>query len=195
MSERPILALGGYAGAGKDAVAKVLMERHGFIRVAFADAIKATALAINPVIALDPESKGTFSFVHDYLPLREVVAAVGPELAKSIPGVREFYQALGVAVRDNAHAEVWVEAAMALVDRICEPVAITDTRFPNEVCAVRDRSGEYVRVVRPGVLAVNAHISERAIDHIIEDYTLRNDEPLDGLPTKVQAMLAHFGID
>lgn len=41
-----LVALTGYAGAGKDALGKILVENHGFVRVAFADAIKRHALAL-----------------------------------------------------------------------------------------------------------------------------------------------------
>lgn len=42
----PILGLSGFAGAGKDEVAKILVERHGFTRVAFADPLKDVASAL-----------------------------------------------------------------------------------------------------------------------------------------------------
>lgn len=42
----PLIGLSGFAGAGKDEVAKVLVERHGFTRVAFADPLKDVARAL-----------------------------------------------------------------------------------------------------------------------------------------------------
>lgn len=39
-----LVALSGYAGSGKDALGQILVENHGFTRVAFADAIKRKAL-------------------------------------------------------------------------------------------------------------------------------------------------------
>lgn len=39
-----IIGLCGYAGAGKDALGQILVERHGFVRLAFADAVKAEAI-------------------------------------------------------------------------------------------------------------------------------------------------------
>lgn len=39
-----IIGLMGDAGAGKDAVGRILCERHGFTRVAFADKLKALAI-------------------------------------------------------------------------------------------------------------------------------------------------------
>lgn len=40
-----ILGLCGYAGSGKDALGKLLVERHGFKRIAFADALKRHCMA------------------------------------------------------------------------------------------------------------------------------------------------------
>lgn len=44
MKHRTIIGLCGAAGAGKDAVGKILCESHGFTRVAFADRLKVMAL-------------------------------------------------------------------------------------------------------------------------------------------------------
>lgn len=190
-----ILALSGYANSGKDAVGKLLVREHGFNRVAFADAIKNSATDINPIISLDLGSQEQLGLNRNHMTLKGIIAAVGWERAKAIPAVRQFIQDLGVAMRDNVHRDVWVDAAMTVVDRIVGSVVLTDARFPNEVGAAKDRGGKLVRIVRPGVSAVNAHVSEKAIDHLLEDHLLVNDGMLEDLGSKVRVMLAELGFN
>ena len=44
-----IIGLTGYAQSGKDSVAKILVEKHGFIRVAFADRIRDFVFDADPI--------------------------------------------------------------------------------------------------------------------------------------------------
>ena len=44
-----IIGLAGYAGAGKDTVGNILIEKHNFRRIAFADKIRSFIYDINPI--------------------------------------------------------------------------------------------------------------------------------------------------
>ena len=181
-----ILALWGYAGSGKDEVAKFLVKHHGFERVAVADQIKAMALEINPVIGVN----GFGRVQH----LAGLVHEFGWDAAKQVPEVRQLLQNLGVAARRHLHHDIWVDVAMRQVDNLTRSV-ITDCRFMNEVEAVRDRGGFVVRVVRPGIGPANGHVSESAL----KDYqgfaaTIHNDGHLDELGEKVERVMERLGI-
>ena len=48
-----ILGLVGRKQSGKDTFAQRLVEEHGYTRLAFADPLKAVALAANPIVHTD----------------------------------------------------------------------------------------------------------------------------------------------
>ncbi len=73
---------------------------------------------------------------------------------------------------------------------------ITDMRFPNELQAVKDKSGISIKVNRPSVIldgiGYNAgdHPSETALDHINDwDYVIDNDGSIEDLIIKVKEIL------
>lgn len=170
-----IVGLAGYAQSGKDTVAGILVHRFGFRRLAFADALKAVALRVDPLIAMK-------------------VAEHGWEHAKRDLRHRLYLQNLGLAVREECGENVWVDAVMRQIGP-ADDVVISDVRFPNEAQAVVDRAGEVWRVERPGIVAPNDHISEHAladwqysrfvhndgslldlVDHVVTIYRLALDD-------------------
>ena len=82
---------------------------------------------------------------------------------------------------------------------------ITDTRFPNELQAVKDKGGINIRVNRPKereLILRNAtsiidtrktlepeHKSETVLDNAEFDYTIENDGTLDELIDKIRDLL------
>lgn len=136
-----LVGISGFAGAGKDSVALQLAERHGYERVAFADKVKALAVALDPTLAAQVEA-GT--------PLDEL---------KGEPSVRRWLQDVGLAVRKVLDEDVWVRVAIDDLDPRGRYV-ITDMRFSNELAAIRARGGIAVRIERPGVGPANDHPSE-----------------------------------
>lgn len=164
-----IIGLSGYAQSGKDTVADYLMAEHGFIRRAFADNIRRMLYDVNPMIGHEP--------------LQVKVDVDGWDKAKQDPIVRRMLQVLGVSARENIHQDVWINAAL---DRVLnDRIVITDVRFINEAEAIRDRGGEIWRVVRPGVNAVNSHVSETQLDNYKFDQYLVNDGSITDLHNQV----------
>ncbi len=135
---KPLVGLVGYAQAGKDTFAGYL----GYKRIAFADVLKAVAYDTSPE-------------------LRAHVLYRGWEFAKQQPGMREFLQDLGIAVREHLGMDTWVNAAFKDYDPSVATV-ITDVRFPNEIAAIRERGGIIARIDRTGNEPVNSHVSEFA---------------------------------
>jgi hypothetical protein len=45
-----IIGLSGYARSGKDTVAELLVLNYGFKRMAFADGIRESLIALNPIL-------------------------------------------------------------------------------------------------------------------------------------------------
>ena len=68
---------------------------------------------------------------------------------------------------------------------------ITDTRFPNEAQAIKDRGGIIIRIDRPGVKPINNHPSEIGLDDWKFDYKIANASDLFSLRFTVEDILKH----
>jgi len=172
-----IIGLTGYAGSGKDTVAKALRLRHGFYRLSFADKLKELALRLDP------------SVYH-------LVEAHGWEYAKNeLPGVREYLQNLGHSVREVIGEDAWVMATRAqLIGHLQEGhhVVYTDVRYENECAFVKANGGIVVRVERPGVEAVNSHVSDTGISALPTDDLLLNDGTITQLGQKASELVEKY---
>lgn len=171
-TSQPLVGLVGTAQSGKDTVAGML----GYRRQAFADPLKALAVACGPEF-LDAR-------IGERYDLGTFVTEDGWEYAKAkVPGVREFLQDLGVGVRDVLGYDTWVDTAFAGYDAT-QATAFTDVRFPNEIAAIRERGGIICHVIRPGVTMPNTHVSETAWRRCSPEYQIMNDGSLEDLATR-----------
>lgn len=181
-----IIALSGYARAGKDATGKILVDNHGFTRVSFADKIREFILAIDPIVGFDNED----------VRLSGIVEALGWESAKAMPEVRRLLQNTGTEAGQYVlWKTIWAEATLGRylnpLDYINRSIVITDFRFPHEGEVIKKLNGYTIRVRRPGVGPINKHGSETALQDCnwIFDQYLDNDSDLLTLETKVDTML------
>ena len=119
--------------------------------------------------------------------------------------VRDFLQILGTeALREGLHKNTWVNALLA--DYKAYNVStdedgnvkyrmphwlITDTRFPNELAAVREKGGIAIKVVRDNTTDIGAtHSSETALDHITDwDYVIDNNGSLEDLKRQLSEII------
>lgn len=161
-----IVGLVGKKRAGKDTVAARLVEKHGFVRLAFADRLRTVMYELNPVI----DNAGTR--------LAALVDAVGWEATKNLPEVRRLLQHHGVAIRTHVDPEVWVRPVMRTALAETRPIVITDVRFPNEADAIERAGGRLVRVVRTLQADGDKHVSETALDGRLIATTVINDGTL-----------------
>jgi hypothetical protein len=105
--------------------------------------------------------------------------------------VREFLQKLGTnGLRNGLHDNVWVNALMADYDDNSNWI-ITDTRFPNEAKAIKDKGGIIIRIDRPGVSPINTHPSETGLDNWKFDYKIANLSDIFTLKETVRGILKH----
>lgn len=184
MESIPIIGLIGRKRSGKDTTATRLVEAHGFERVAFADALKAAAYDVNPLIA------------DDGLRLADLVDSVGWEAAKSFTEVRRFLQELGVSMRRHVNTHIWVDVVRDRLVRARytgERVVVTDVRFPNETSLIEEFGGVVVKIERPGLPtddAASQHISERALDDYLPAIILHNDSTIEALYRAVDEMMS-----
>ena len=115
---------------------------------------------------------------------------------------RLFLQMLGTnAMRDGLHVNTWVNALISEYrpEKMSEynpsKWIISDTRFLNELQAVRDRNGITIKVERPSLVSTDNHPSETSLDHITDwDYIITNDSSIEDLIEKVRVILQTEGI-
>ncbi len=168
-----LIGLTGFAQSGKDSIAQVLHKLYGFERVAFADPLKELALKVNPELA-------------------RFVQESGWEMAKREPIYRRLLQDLGVGAREVFGDDIWVDTAFNKIRDRGPHVVITDVRFPNEWDRVKEHHGIVVRVQRPGIEAVNSHISEHALLGYRTDYVLFNGGGMRQLSLEVIEMVEYL---
>lgn len=165
-----LLGLCGYPMVGKDEVADFLVREHGFTRISFADPLRESLLALNPLIPIEDNR---------VVRLRELVDGVGWTTAKRNKEVRELLQRMGTEAGRDIHGDdCWVAIAERKL-RACEtPVVFTDVRFSNEVSLVRKYKGFILQLSRPGHSAVNNHKSEKLDYNAICDGHIVNNGSL-----------------
>lgn len=178
-----LIAFSGVARSGKDSAARVLIERHGFTRIAFADPMREALYRLNPIVLASKNDGG-------YDRLSDLVDYHGWDEVKVLyPEVRQLLQRFGTEAGRDIHGEdCWVNAAFRRAEGL-ERIVITDVRFDNEARAVHKRGGLVVKVVRPGVEAVNGHVSDRGVTEHLLDRVIHNDGTLEELAYRVEALL------
>lgn len=195
MSYYEWVGFSGKAGAGKDTAAEILVKGYGFTRVAFADALKEMAMAIDPMVRVTQSRHVDHPYPGR---LSSTVIAGGWDWAKNAePEVRGFLQRLGVAVRDTVGPDIWVSIAVDKALHIDGPVVFTDVRFPNEVDAITRHHGTWVHLERQqahNLGELSSHVSESALDGLTSDITLANTGTRDQFQCKVVSALIRRGI-
>jgi hypothetical protein len=177
-----IIGLTGFANAGKDTVADLLVEHAGFRKLAFADALKAeltTAFSVEPILFTRPEFKSRAmaelaltrctdrayidaALRHGVehwkgtLPYPSAEELVRPRTP------RETMQTWGTQYRRAHQANYWTSIVTARIAYYLSELherrfVITDCRYDNEVDALRDMGGQLWQVKRPGLDAATTN--------------------------------------
>jgi rhodanese-related sulfurtransferase len=197
----------GFIGCGKGTVADILVEKHGFVKLSFADAVKDATAAIfgwqRSLLEGDTEESRIFrEKSDDWWATKFGFQHFSPRLALQLMGTE--------AGRDVFHKDVWVYALERKME-MYQNVVIADVRFPNEIEWMRSKGGFAVRVTRgPDPdwydTAVRAnkeqntdlmvdypiHYSEWAWAGQIMDYQLDNNGSISMLEADIGHMLKVF---
>lgn len=174
-----IIGLTGRARAGKDTVARLLIDhladRH-VIREGFADALKLSAAR---ALGFDGPLAQCIEFC-DALKTGTVLTTT-PKGTRTISG-REFLQRYGTeSHRDVFGSDFWIDAVLPAGRDDCDVLVVSDVRFENEAERIRDRGGEVWRITRPSLSTASSHPSEAGLpDHLV-DLEIGNAGTLDDL--------------
>jgi hypothetical protein len=186
-----------------------LEEKSGFEIKKFADKLKQIASILTGVPIKSWEDQ---SFKNETMPREWWVPNWSCEEDPFDPVTyRLFLQVLGTeAIRDNIHRDTWVNALFAdyrpqkLSEYNPSKWIITDTRFPNELVAIKERGGITIKVVRTEVdsfgnrvlsnhIRSAIHSSENALDGYEFDHIIFNDDGIVELAHKVKNVLIKEG--
>ncbi|WP_163056700.1 hypothetical protein [Acidithiobacillus ferrooxidans] len=198
-----ILGLTGAAGSGKDSVADILVAKHGFQRIAFADALyKEVSTAFNvPITFLKTREtkekrsarlslghcmEGEFAQV-----VRQIKHRGNRPIGHSnIPyPPRQILQWWGTEYRRAQRESYWIDKVRdRLLSGPDQDWVVTDVRFQNEADLVRELGGRLGLVLRPGVEPVAGHVSEVFWETCSPDLQIRNDGTLEELTETVTAV-------
>jgi len=139
-----IIGVIGFIGSGKGTAADILVEKHGFVKLSFADAVKDATAAIfgwqRSLLEGDTLESREFREANDeWWANRFGFEHFSPRLALQLMGTE--------AGRDVFHKDVWIYALERKME-MYQNVVIADVRFPNEIEWMRSKGGFAVRVVR-----------------------------------------------
>ena len=127
-----LIGLCGYAQTGKDTLGKMLIEKEGYKRYAFADALKKEVRSM----------------------LRELVIRADFNNPEDKAKWRDFLVFWG-AKRRQMDRNYWIDVLDILID-FNKPSVITDVRYLNEVEWIKEKGGEVYRIKREGYGPDNA---------------------------------------
>lgn len=161
-----IIAICGFAGAGKDTAGAILGRLPGWERMSFAGPLKDVVAAAfdwpRELLEGDTfESRDFRETPDEFWSVRLGINNFTPRLALQLWGtevIRGFHPEFWLA---RLERRMWASSA--------DHIVITDARFKNEFKMLRMMGARLVRVVRPGLgplSAAAAHASER--DHLEE---------------------------
>ena len=156
-----ILGITGGIGSGKD----TFCDQAFAVKIGFADKLKEICHNITG---------------HDYN-LRET------KDMEVLPGItgRKLLETIGAAMR-SLNENFWVDIALEKA-KLYDNVVIPDTRYPNEVEAIRKLGGKIVRINRPGCQRTG-HESDNW-DKLDVDYEIDNSGTLEEFHENIKKCL------
>lgn len=198
------IGLTGPAGSGKDTVADLLVVHAGFVKLAFADALRAEvvdAFCIDPAFLTQRETKEQpmrclalsrcldQGFVIRMIGLH---TQRGEALNLDAPrSPRQILQWWGTDYRRHQRNDYWTGQASRKIERLLGDglagrIVLTDCRFADEAALVRTLGGQVWQIKRDGMdVAPGAHESEVTGDGFKPEVVLNNSHTVRHLQERV----------
>jgi hypothetical protein len=140
-----IVGVCGLIGSGKGTVADLLQQKHGFIKISFADSLKD---AVSVVFSWDRALlEGDTDESREWREQRDPWWADRLGFADLTP--RWVLQMWGTEVcREGFHRDIWIASIEKKLEDHNKNYVIPDTRFPNEIDMIHRMDGEVWKVKR-----------------------------------------------
>lgn len=138
-----IIGVVGFIGSGKGTVADILVQKHNFTKLSFADTVKDATAAIFgwPRALLEGDTDESRAW-------REEKDEWWSEKTGKHITPRNMLQLMGTEVgRDMIDPNIWVYSLERRLE-LYPNVVIADVRFPNEIKFIQSKGGFVIRVKR-----------------------------------------------
>lgn len=187
-----IIGLCGAQGAGKDTVGGILESNHGFVKLAFASAIKDLLSALfswprNMLEGLTKESREWRETPNKYWSAKLAIPDFSPRRAMQIIGTDLF--------RNQLNKDIWINIIenKIMMLRESDPninIVITDCRFINEFDMIRNFPGtRIIKIVKDTHVELTpAHSSENDWTNV-ECEILQNNGSIESLGLNLDTII------
>jgi len=138
-----IIGVVGFIGSGKGTAADILVNKHNFHKLSFADTVKDATAAIfgwpRNLLEGDTEESRNWREAKDEWWSEKFGYDISPRLALQMMGTE--------AGRDVFHPDLWIHSLERKME-MYPNVVIADVRFPNEIKFIQSKGGFVIRVKR-----------------------------------------------
>jgi hypothetical protein len=169
-----IVGLTGISRSGKDSVAKILVEHHGYEWRSFAGNLRQILLQINPWLINE----------HSQVRYADAVRNYGLDyVKKNYPESVEYMISLGQSVRDVLGEDSWVDTILPKQGELrYKDLVISDVRQPNEYSRIKSYGGQVWRIIRKGT-------TPRGMDNLLDDHEFDATLFNNGTPEELKEMV------
>lgn len=174
-----IIGIAGKRHHGKDAIADILVRKHGFIKMAISDTVVDVCHECFGTITREERAENPGRE-------QETVTIVGRTMSN-----RQVWMWFATEiVRDMIYEKAWDEAILRRIRASDKPVVVTGIRFNSEVTLFRELGASLWKVVRPGYVYATddrdcKHRSESELEGYTWDAVIVNDGTLQDLEETV----------
>jgi len=157
-----LIAFVGWQKSGKTTAAKILQNRHGWIRTRFAGPLRnmLRAIGLNEYW-LDGDGKNKpCPLLLGKTPV-QAMQTLGTEWGRD-------------CIHPDLWAGLWEHQALDVLEHEGKCV-VDDLRFPNEAEKVLDLDGTIIRIIRPGIDQGSTHESESFTAGLVAHHEVLND--------------------
>lgn len=144
-----IYGICGFQGAGKDTLAAILIQKHGFIKLAFASKVKDVAALVfswdRKMLEGDTIASRTWREQVDEEWSERLGKTITPRLMLQKIGTESF--------RNVISEDIWIAVLEFEIERLTKNdpnvnIVITDCRFPNEIDIIKKYNGKIIHIHR-----------------------------------------------
>lgn len=183
MGTAKIVALTGFAGAGKSEVAKHLVSAHGYRLMKFAEGLKDMLRAIGLTEKqIEGEYKESKSKLLCGKTPRHAMVTLGTEWGRQLIGEDLWANVL----------QRKIESLSRLYGPEQTKIVVDDCRFLNEAAMIQEMGGKIINVRRPGVVAKVDHPSETEHLYIVGALTIENIADIKELQLSVDYITENY---